>query len=256
MRLEHTCSLEWMKARQKYLTASDVKALLPVTATGRPRKIGDKEYLKVWASKKAVLTEDDCVSTGAAARGHILEPFAIKRFNMEYGSDLLSHWDDIVVYGKKPGLTVQPAFSPDAVDVAMPKGLLQIHEMSIGPGTVIGEVKCYSHERHVLTGFSDPAEVEERWQIAHAMYTSPCVKKGWLILYDPSMGNTQMFCHCYSRSDLMNEIRTVEEVVQNYNDFIGSRLLLGVTPFERYSGYIDEEQEIMKKYFEMRKLNP
>ena len=74
---KHKCSLDWLRERQRYLTATDVKSLIPVTKTGRPRKITDMERLKVRASKMVTLTEEDCWSYGAAARGHLLEPYAI-----------------------------------------------------------------------------------------------------------------------------------------------------------------------------------
>lgn len=257
MKLEHVCSLDWMTARQNYLTASDIKALLPVTATGRPRKIGDKDRLKVWASKSSNLSRDDCVSTGAAARGHILEPFAIDKWNKHSKCEPhLAHWDDIVVYGEIPHLKVQPAFSPDAVSIAMPKGVFQICEKSLLPGTVIGEVKCYSHERHVATAYSDPMELEERWQIAHAMYTCDAIKEGWLILFDPSMSSMQMFSTCYKRVDLCDEIETIGKVVYEYNEFVAS---MPTSKMYRIPGNKGLEEKIMDMYLELQKskrLNP
>ena len=82
MNWEHKCSLEWLLERQKYLTASDIKSLVPVTRTGRPRKVDDEAYFRVLASKLTKLTSEDCWSFGAAARGHILEPYAIDALNV------------------------------------------------------------------------------------------------------------------------------------------------------------------------------
>lgn len=249
---KHVCSLKWMRARQKYLTASDVKALLPVTTTGRPRKVTDRERLKVWASKLPKLTVDDCVSTGAAARGHILEPFAIDKWNKD-AACTLCYWDDVVIYGDVPGLSVQPAFSPDALSVSMPKGVVELPESKLLPKLTLGEVKCYSHERHILTAYTAPEELEERWQIAHAMYTSSAITEGWLILFDPSMGATQMFSTRYARADLADEISKIGDVVEEYDDFVKRNKLTEMTV---HPGRREREEEIMAIFRDMKRMNP
>ena len=43
MEWKHKCALAWMQERQKFLTASDVKELLPYTATGRAKKITEED---------------------------------------------------------------------------------------------------------------------------------------------------------------------------------------------------------------------
>lgn len=254
MKLKHVCDIGWMRARQEFLTASDIRTLLPVTATGRPRKVGDDQRLKVFASKLPFITADDCVSTGAAARGHILEPFAIEEFNLIY-SPSLHHWDDLVVAGSKPGLKVQPAFSPDALNVLMPKaiGTNIFSEERFFDDLILGEVKCYSHERHIASVFTNKKDMEERWQIAMAMYVSERIAKGYLILFDPSISSYQLGVHMYDRSDLENEISVVEQVVLDYNDFIRG------LPDPRalcFSGDKLHERQIMEKYRQYNELNP
>ena len=53
----HKCSLDWLRARQNYLTATDVKELLPVTKTGRKRTITDENY-EVYSAKYDELTAE------------------------------------------------------------------------------------------------------------------------------------------------------------------------------------------------------
>lgn len=212
----HTCSLTWMKARQKYLTASDVKDLLPFTATGRPRKITDEHYLKVLARKKVRLTTDDCVSSGAAARGHILEPYAVRKINDKTGKKTYYHWDDVLLFkDSKYGL----AFSPDATNVETPIDFVT-PSSSIEWLKSIAEVKCYSPERHLLAGFTYPMNLEERWQLAVAMAVDKRIEDARLLFYNPSMDDDQMFTCVFSRSDLEDEIEAVLDVEIAWLDFI------------------------------------
>ena len=118
----HTVSLEWLQQRRQFLTATDIASLLPVTKTGRPRKISELDYIKVFAKKQAVVRQSDCLSTGAMARGHILEPYAIDTFNKTFGKQYgieLYHWDDTIVTEDK---CRSLAFSPDAMDIQFVPG--------------------------------------------------------------------------------------------------------------------------------------
>ena len=142
----HKCDIDWMEARLNFLTATDVRELVPFTKTGRKRTIGDEQYLKVLSRKLVNVTEDDCMSYGSAARGHILEPYAIDRYNEEDfgGNQYLWHWDDMVI-PVNPSIFGSLAFSPDAMDIEPPKD--EIVVCNIKP-TAIGEVKSYSAEKH------------------------------------------------------------------------------------------------------------
>ena len=64
MKWEHTCDIDWMRARRACLTATDIKELLPVSKTGRPRKVTDENYIKVYARKLEEYNTDDCKSVG------------------------------------------------------------------------------------------------------------------------------------------------------------------------------------------------
>jgi len=248
----HKCDLGWLKARQKCLTATDVKELLPVTKTGRKRTIGDEQYLKVLSRKLVNLTEEDCLSTGAAARGHILEPYAIDRYNEEDfgGNEFLVHWDDIVITKEDPiwgGL----AFSPDAMNVS-PNCRSQIIT-TFADATAIGEVKSYAAEKHLTCGHTPKDELEERWQIATAMAVCPQIQTAYLLFYNPSM-REQLYIVDYDRADLADEIAMIEQVEQDWLAWLKDFDTLD----KHYTvdGDPGEEQKIIAAIMKREELNP
>lgn len=249
----HKCDLDWLKARQKYLTATDVKDLLPFTKTGRKRTITDEHYLKVFAGKMVNLTEDDCVSTGAAARGHILEPYAIDRYNkVDFGKNAyLWHWDDVVI--TRPNADpFSLAFSPDAMSYE-PSSFPKENVVAIDDIEVIGEVKSYSPERHMVAGYTPKDELEERWQIATAMAVCESIEEAYLLFYNPSMRN-QLYIVDYDRADLADEIEAVLEVEKNWLAWIAN--LGKLDKHYLVSGKIDEEEDIIRGIMKREELNP
>ncbi len=227
----HECSLDWLKARQCFLTASDVHSLLPFTATGRKRKVDSSTYLKLLASKWKRLTQEDAISTGAAARGHMLEPEAVRAVNRIYPS-VFKHWDDLLVYGNVRNL----AYSPDAVDAEMPVPMTTELRVPGWPNeevyvdsavhcdsfthTSILEVKCYSPERHLDTMFMDKDKVEERWQLATAMAVDPNIMQAWLVLHNPDMFKYGDAMFHWTRFELAEETGIVLDVCDAWNDFL------------------------------------
>lgn len=247
----HKCDLDWLKTRQAYLTATDVKELLPFTRTGRTRMITDEHYLKVFASKMVNLTEDDCVSTGAAARGHILEPYAIDQFNKAnvFGNSQLYHWDDTVIVRHNPD-PYSLAFSPDAMDVKQGEYGPCI---SIDNIKVIGEVKSYGPERHMLAGYTQKEDLEERWQIATAMAVCESIEEAYLLFYNPSMKN-QLYIVDYDRADLEAEIDIVLAIEKDWLSWIKNHGNLDrhyVVP-----GKLDAEEMIIRSIMKREELNP
>lgn len=225
MKWQHKCSLEWLDARRRYLTATDVKDLLPLTKGGRKKKVTDVDRLKVLARKMATVTEEDCWSYGAMARGHCLEPYAIDLFNeaMAWADDeKLYHWDDMIVSHLVLGQCL--AFSPDAMDVrADSKILLKgsvVQRIGLPIVKKIGEVKSYSPERHLVCGYADKMDLEERWQVAVAMAVLTSIDVAYLIFYNPSMKGHEMFVHDYSREDLKEEIEIIKEIEVEWMAFV------------------------------------
>lgn len=221
MKWEHRCSLDWLRERQRYLTASDIKSLLPVTKTGRSRTVTDLDMIKVMSSKMIELTEEDCMSYGAAARGHLLEPYAIDALNemlLEMNgseAEKFYWWDDEVV--SLPGRSL--AFSPDAMNVTMDD------VDPAGDVTAIAEVKSYSPEKHITTAYTPKREIEERWQIATAMALLPNIDHAYLVLFNPKMKQRKTFVIRFDRSDLLHEIDIILDVEKSWDHFIDSGML-------------------------------
>ena len=215
MNWEHKCSLAWMRERQKYLTASDIKSLVPVTKTGRPRKVDDEAYYRVLASKLVEITEDDCWSFGAAARGHILEPYAIDALNvmlLQMSRPPIYWWDDKVVHDGIRSL----AFSPDGMNVPQDKMPTS--------ATVIAEVKCYSTEKHMVVAHTPKNLIEERWQIATAMAVLDNIERAYLMLYDPRFLIQRAVMIEWERGELEDEIGMILDVEKRWDMFLTSRL--------------------------------
>lgn len=248
MQWKHKCKLDWLIERHNYLSASEVMALVPVTKTGRPRKVTDLDYLKVYANKLTELTEEDCWSYNEMARGHLLEPYAIKSFN-ELGLDELFHWDDRIVASGIPGSL---AFSPDALDVPMGE------ERAIVKATSIGEVKSYNASRHFTTAQMPRGEIEERWQIATAMAVANKIDDGYLILYNPNViKRYQLYVVEFDRMSLENEIEMILEVEDKWKDFIAS-MPCDVSKVDgRFFGpSVDSFEDIVEEIEQRQRLNP
>lgn len=213
MKFVHKCSIEWMRDRSKYLTASEIRKLVPLTAGGRKKKITDDMRLEVLANKMREIREDDCMSYGVMARGHLLEPYAIGSFNLAFGVSNLYHWDDRVL--TRDGVL---GFSPDALDVPMDMS----NEDAVEKATIIGEVKSYEAGRHLITAASNKSTLEERWQIATAMTVCKNADVAYLILYNPDITkrDLQVIALEYKRDELESELGIIEEVKEDWLDFL------------------------------------
>lgn len=249
----HKCDLGWLKARQECLTATDVKDLLPITKTGRKRVVTEDAYLGVLAKKLQLLTNEDCESTGAAARGHVLEPYAIKMYNESILDPLnwLFHWDDIIVT-RRPFKKFSLGFSPDALDAEPPKGcgMFAANEFKR-----IGEVKSYYPTKHLVCANTSADQLEERWQIAVAMAVCETIKEGRLLFYNPSMPKDMLYVVEYDRASLADEIDMVLDVEDKWLTFVDN---YSANISNRPNVYVDGllEQEIIRDIMRREELNP
>ena len=212
----HRVNPEWLQARNNFITASEVVKLLPVTATGRKRYGMDAKRLAVWANKqKFNPTEDDVCSTGAAARGHIMEPYAIDKFNaLSIASQTFYHWDDILLYNEDTGT----AWSPDGLTLSTPIGVTKANSADYASPVKGIEVKSYSADRHYDCLFKDKMKLEERWQIAMALYTVPSLTDMVLVFFNPNVPQ-YIGWYWYDRIDLKEELELIKQTVEEYNEF-------------------------------------
>lgn len=249
MKWEHKCDLDWLRKRQRFLTASDIKKLLPVTATGRPKIVSDLDRIKIMSNKMVTLTEEDCMSYGAAARGHILEPYAIDALNQMLfaitGKDEeFFWWDDEIV--SLPGRAI--AFSPDAMNVPMG---------SDESPTAIAEVKSYGTEKFLATAYMPKDRIEERWQIATAMALLDSIERGHLVLFNPKMKHCKTFVIEFDRLELEHEIEITLSVEEDWKKFVESGPLHKRPPSGAICSSIGKSEiEIMKEIETRQRLNP
>lgn len=208
----HKVSLEWLKERQKYITASDIAGLTDKTDSGRKRSqaIIEQNFIKTFADKSRILTEEDCVSTGAAARGHVMEPIALRLFQHKYGIEA-NHWDDFILTKGNIG------WSPDGLDRKQPISEVRMSGIYIKASRGF-EIKCYYAEKHLATGMAYKLTLPERWQIATAFYVCPTLKRMDLILYNPSLDKFQMMLHSYYPEELEEELQQIEEIDKKVDD--------------------------------------
>lgn len=213
----HVVDKEWMMARTHYLTASSIKNILPVTETGRKRPQAQIEanMMKVAANlMTASISNEDCVSTGMAARGHLLEPIAIEEANKAANLGLY-HWDDIILVKDILG------WSPDAMSLPQTKKIalydIELHG-ALCPSS-IGEVKSYGMEKHITSVYTDKKDCPERWQLAVGMALFKNCQLAHLIFFNPD-STIRLAIKTYSRKDLEEEIQMVEEVEMSFKKFV------------------------------------
>lgn len=213
----HRVDPVWLAARKDHLCASDITKLLPTTATGRKRKDMTGEYFAVWANKQCAIRDEDIVSRGVMARGHILERYAVDEINRQNiltrFAERLYHWDDMLVHR---GIV---SCSPDALDVPQDMEGVIAQGGDIEARTVV-EIKAYNAETHYRAGtLIDADKLPERWQLATALYSMPSIEHGVLVFYNPSAQHP-IFIRPYHRSDLTEELETIERISREYLEVI------------------------------------
>ena len=163
-RWHHEVSAEWLEHRQQVLTATDVVNLLPeykrYVKAGEPEDKLFPGFAALWCSKhsKGYL---DTESQAAAARGHVMEPYAVTAWNKQAKPEF-HHWDDCII---TKGLC---GFSPDATTVEQPKGIVQMSHFFLSDLDEIMEVKSYLPDHHMKCFVEDRMEHREIMQVAMA----------------------------------------------------------------------------------------
>lgn len=242
---KHNVSEVWLLARQPYLTASEILGLIPEykrIKKGKVELFRSPVFARLYGEKQSL--DVDPESRGPAARGHVLEPYAVDEANRIIGKQRFYWWDDRIITDRPIG------FSPDGLDVPPLGGtrikvdktqLISKSEKIPGPTSML-EVKCYQAGKHFQCKLaaSYGRLLDERWQIACGMAVCPTITEGWLVFYAPQCRD--VFMHRYSRIDLMEEIEIVREIAEMWFSFEKHMDLLPSQPPSK------TEDEIYREY--------
>lgn len=220
----HNVGKLWLAARREHLTASEVKNLITDykrIKSGKIKLFNALQFAKVYGSK--MNCEIDTSSFGPMARGHIMEPYAVQEYNRINHTDYFP-WDDkLIARGRI-------AFSPDAMDIPQLPGTKMIvnkddglvdknGDVNPGPRAIL-EIKSYeagtAFQRLSMIGSDDP--IEERWQVAMAMAVCHTIEIGTVMFYLPQCGLE--FSKAYEREELIEEIETVMEIAEMWNEYV------------------------------------
>lgn len=210
-RWHHEVSAEWLEHRQQVLTATDVVNLLPeykrYVKAGEPEDELFPGFAALWCSKhsKGYL---DTESQAAAARGHVMEPYAVTAWNKQAKPEF-HHWDDCII---TKGLC---GFSPDATTVEQPKGIVQMSHFFLSDMDEIMEIKSYLPDHHMKCFVEDRMEHREIMQVAMAFKILDQLVTAHIVWYCPG-APVPMFEERYVRDELADEIVLVSKVVQTY----------------------------------------
>lgn len=227
---KHQVSRAWLEARKDILTATEARDLLSATkrfvGVKKPSLWTAPEFLGV-IGKKSSSEVDVNSPSPEAARGHILEPYAVQEFNKyaatkHYKWPVMHHWDDSIVCDD----VWKIGFSPDAMNIPQPdscakyiytNGYITSEESNVPPPNAILEIKSYNAVNHMKHGYTRKTGLKERYQIAYAMLCCDTINEGFLMFYNPDNRTDSVFIKHYRREDLTKEINLMNLVVITYD---------------------------------------
>ena len=212
----HQVDEEWLRSRSHYLTATEIVKLLPEYRRWKKKPCDfPEQFVGLWGEKKAIQlgAEIDPSSVGPAARGHIMEPYAIDEYNANMlGPVPLVHVDDVLFWSEaSKGWAI--GYSPDAMDQTAWNSRVRSFNRPDQPASdanveVIGEVKSYDAGHHIRSCVIPDKIAPERYQLAVAFAVWDGMEQGELIFYNPS-APIHMDVKSYRRADLAEEIEDV-----------------------------------------------
>ena len=258
----HVVSVEWLKARKDVLTASEIKAMLPEYKRCLKKKSGELSpgFFALCGDKLSV-NEPDPVSTGAAARGHILEPYAIEDWNKHHPHEKYEHWDDLVI--KRNGI----GYSPDGLDgTQTPMMGVELwsneanmlftpdkNKIKFCPTRAI-EIKCYEPKAHMKNLIVPKEDRDERLQVAVAFMVLPKLKHVDVLWYCPG-APMEMYTERYTRHDLEKEIEVITGMVKIFHehmqlvkDKINNQARASWTEKQIYDEYIRTQEDSIMSF--------
>lgn len=217
----HEVSVEWLKARRDVLTATNVAKLLPEYKRSLKANPGTlmPGFAALWAEKHTEV-DPDPTSVGPAARGHLMEPFAVGDWNQQMLNHF-HHWDDVII---KNGVF---GFSPDAMDISQSfdgvelkvsedgKYLVTTEGVMMQAPSRIMEIKSYDAAHHMKCCITPKDKHDELLQLSMAFKVLPTLEKATLLFYCPG-APISMHEETYTRDDLEGFILTIEAIGKIY----------------------------------------
>ena len=240
-RWEHQVSADWLRARKRVLSATDIKKLVPAFKRTVKNKPGADEivpeFAAVWCDKTTDTGDIEIGSPSyAAARGHIMEPYAVDSWNQQC-SGQMNHWDDCVITNGVIG------FSPDALDAEQPEGVVSIDHKEIHPKAGL-EIKSYDPSHHMQCCLKGKMKHDEIMQIAVAFAVCSGLEEMALVFFCPD-APISMHAEIYTRQDLSAQISMVLGIAAEYER--NAKLLESIQP-KLHACFT--EQEIWDEYVE------
>ena len=217
----HEVDPQWLAARADALTATDIKGL---TATWkRVKKSSAKglipEFAAVWGAKTADWPVDE-TSYGAAARGHIMEPYAVEEYNNLNNTEF-HHWDDCIIVNGPVG------FSPDALDIMQPTadirldysddGLVAFDDKVCDLPKHMLEIKSFEPAAHMKAIATPKMKRDQLMQLAVAFVVLPSLETATLVFFCPG-AKIKLWSDTYTREDLQEYIQLAVEISEKYQE--------------------------------------
>ena len=223
-RWRHEVDPLWLEARKHVLTATDISNLLPEYRRWvKAKKPGDipPGFSALWC-QKATDGFEEVESFSAAARGHIMEPYAIEDWN-DQAMPQFEHWDDCIVVRDGIG------FSPDAMNVpqdqAFPALLVSDDGLRLARSdgsfempapTEVMEVKCYEPANHMKALCTGHMDHKELMQVAVAFYVLPKLETARILWYCPN-APFPMHVEMYLRDEMSGMFDVIDEIANLYS---------------------------------------
>ena len=232
----------WLEARKSVITATEIKSLVPEYNRAKKKgTLGDilPGFAALWAEKSSN-TMLDVVSRGAAARGHVMEPYAVGYYN-KYSDITMYHWDDSIIVNNGMG------FSADALDIPWEgfikltvkgnelQGPLLDGKQRLGPKHGV-EVKSYEPAHHMKCCLKKKMEHDELMQLAVAFIVCPTLETMTLLFFCPG-APIPMHMEEYTREELKELIEEAQEINKIYYEIAGKLAKM-------QSKYVVEETEL------------
>lgn len=264
-RWTHEVSAAWLEARRSVLTATEIAGLMPEYRKYLKRQDPDTlmpGFAALWAAKHSDTELDVSSPSPAAARGHILEPWAVKSWN-EQASPIYYHWDDCVICNGIFG------FSPDAMDIMQlypdaklmvssdGKFLKNVDDRYCSTPHSILEIKSYEVPRHMKSVIMNRMDHDELMQLAMAFVVLPELEEAKILWFCPG-APISMHSESYTRDDLHDQISLITEVADVYEkqaelcSRLASSLVAKCTEQEIWDAFVAEQASDSDNVFMLR----